>query len=69
MARKIEASRLSNSIRFRIDESPPAAAVRFADLMVWVAHPPGVRCAHPGLYAAVRFADCFAGSSDQKGNV
>jgi len=22
-------------------------------------HIPGVRCAHPGLYAVVRFADCF----------
>ena len=36
------------------------AAGRFAGWF-WITSFPGVRCAHPGLYAVVRFADCFLG--------
>jgi len=34
------------------------AVARFAGLAPLIDSVPGVRFAHPGLYAAVRFADC-----------
>ena len=39
-----------------------AAAVRFADSLFIMTRGPGVRCAHPGLYAFVRYADFFRAS-------
>ena len=33
---------------------------RFADSNKWLGRIPGVRCAHPGLYAAVRSANALS---------
>jgi len=45
--------------RISMQDSYQTAIVRFADSMVCEHRVPGVHCAHPGLYAHVRFADFF----------